>query len=483
MKLIDRILGWNPLAGRYAFTQLRPLNVVVSWIAYLCAVAMIVLLNLAGDEWRHRPTADLMRRLFASTVALQVLMLWVISLYTSGSIVREAMLDKSIEFLRLLPISPHARIAGMLVGRNLMLLALSIVNGVLAFALGLAGGVPLTTLLDVGALIATGAVALMLLAVLISGAEAQRRAQSGPVALFALCIFVIPYLFMLAAKWDDFFPQGAYASFFGCTFRLVSLIAAVILYFGIWIYAGLVRRFRHERAPLFTPGSSIGFMTGWIVLAVGLFWSGLSPNDPGPFLGLWMAILPPLLLLPAATARRHEDIVESISTGGDAPRLFPPRGNLRSGIINVGLWVVVALWLRPRAHEVPLIVGGLATFWLVVVLLYEGNSVCMPLTPRIQHLSIVIAILYMALPPVLAGVLRTENLVWFSPVGYLVMLVSSAEYGGIGQGSVSVPTYALIGVPWVNGVIILLLGRLIFWRYRALPLRVRAPREVADNSG
>ena len=480
MKPIDRILGWNPLAGRYAFTQLRPLNVGVSVFVYLCAVVMIVLLNFLGHRGSHRPVDKLVQDLFASIVALQILMLWVIGLYTSGSIVREAMLDKSIDFLRLLPISPHSRITGMLVGRNLMLLVLSIVNGLLALALGLAGRVPLTTLLDVGALIVVGATALMLLAVLVSGAEAHRRTQSGPVALFVLCIFVLPYLYMMAANWEDFFPQGVHARFFGCKFRLVPLIASIILYFGIWTYAGLVRRFSHERAPLFTPRTSIGFMAGWIVLAVGLFWSALSPNDPGMYLGLWMVLLAPLLLLPVGTARRYEDLVELHTTGGEAPRLFPLRGNLRPGVICVGMWAAVALWLHPVEHDIPLVVGGLTTFWLVAMLLHEGNVVYAPLSPRIQHLSLVIAILYIGLPPVLSGVFRIESILWFSPAGYLALLVDSARYVPVGQGSVSVPTAVLIGVPVVNGVILVVLGRLVLRRYRALALEGRAPREVAD---
>lgn len=468
MKLIDRILMWNPLAGRYAFTQLRPLNAGVSAFTYACALVMIVLLNLVGYRPLHRPMENVLRDLYASTVAFQILLLWVVGVYNSGSVVREAMLEKSLDFLRLLPISPHARIVGMLVGRNLMLLALATVNGLLAFALGLAGHVPMTTLLDVGALVATGAVALMLLTILVSGAESNRRRQSGPVALFALCIFVIPYLFMLAANWEDFFPEGAHGWFFGWKLRLVPLVSTIVLYFGIWSYAGLVRRFRHEREPLFTPRCSIGFTVGWIALAVGLYWPVLSPDDPGLYVGLWIVLLPPLLLLPIGTARRHGHLVESLATGGQMPRLFPPRGNLRPGIVNILLWTAVSFWLRPTEHNVYLVVIGLATFWLVTLFLHEATVVCEPMSPRIQHLSLVIAILYIGLPPLLAGVLRAENLLWFSPVGYLTSLLSSARYGPGGQGSVEVPLSALLSVPLVNGVFLLMLGRLIQRRYRAL---------------
>lgn len=469
MTLLDRILRWNPLAGRYAFTQLRPRNLGISVGIYACMVVILAMLTQLTNAGRAEPIEKVARGLFGMLMALQVFMLWIMGLYNSGSLVREEQQDKSIDFFRLLPISPHARIVGALVGRNLVLLALGVVNGALAGMLGLLADLPILSLLEIGALIAAGAVALMLAALLSSTVEIRRRVSSGPVGLLVLCVFILPYLFGMAAMWSEIFPKGAHGRFFGYSVRLLPLITAIVLYFGAWVYAGLVRRFRHEREPLFTPRGAVGFMGGFIVLMLGLFWSVLKPDEPGAYVGLWIVTALPLLILPFASARGYEDYAEYMAAGGDGPALWPLRGNLVSGAINLGLWLVFALLARP-AGAPGVLAGGvaaLATFWLVLLLTIEAGIVCTPLTPRIRHLAIFLTGLYFVLPPLLAGVLDAKDLAWFSPAGYLVFLGEIIDCLGRDR-PLDLSALALYAVPLVNLLLALLLIRLLRGRYRTL---------------
>lgn len=479
MQLTERILQWNALAGRYAFSQLRPRNFGISISIYSCTVVVMTLLYLLAHQPLMGRELVLMRQLYGGFLVLQVFMLWVFGLHGSSSVVREEMDDRSVDFFRLLPVNPHARILGTLVGRNLSLLLLALFNGILLLSCGLAGGVRITVLAQVCALVTSGGAALMLAGLLSSTAQGrQQQSRNNSMALLMLCVFLLPYIFAMAVEGKTLLDGRARAVFYGISLPLLPLITIIIIYFAVWVYAGLIRRFLYERSPLFSPVGAVGFMAGFVFLATGLFWSSLDSRGSYTPIFLWVVLALPLLIVPFSSSRTYESYGEAVAAQKPAPRLGSRHSNLAPSFVNLLIWMVVTALLLPAEESLSLWhVAGVASFWLVMLLWTETAVVCAPLTTYFRRLGVLMVVLYMALPPLLAGVFDWESLTWFSPVGHMVMLERLLlQY----PKEPDTPSALAVGrVVAFNITLAILLGYWIQLRYRALTATKCKPSQQA----
>lgn len=460
MTVIERLLRWNPLAARYAFPQLRPRNLAISLSMYAVVLVVILLMEQAVGEFG-------LRGLFHKLMILQVLMLCIVGLYVSGSVVRDEQRDQSVDFFRMLPITPRARIVGLLVGRNFVLLAVCAFNLLLATLLGLMSGIAPLLVIEVAALVTAIGLVLMLTAILSSTYYLHRRTSGGPMGLVLLCVFLLPYVFGLAAYGAENYPDGGDGSFFGLRIRLVTLITLVVVYFGAWIYRGLVRRFLYEREPLLTATGVILFVAGFCCLMLGLFYNRLQSGSGAALITLASMTAVPLVVVPFGSARRYDDYVEAALATGRRIRLPFRNTNLSAWLIADGIWFVT-MWLAARAAGSDLPVSALlalGTFWITLQWLQETAIVCVPLTNRVTQAALFGAALMIGLPLLLGGMFKSSELIWLSPVGYLGMLASMAEP----QRNFSEYTaWAWCGPLVLNILLLGLFGRIITRRYRGI---------------
>lgn len=461
MRLADRVLKWNALAGRYAFSQLRPRNLAIALGIYGSVLAVTALALLL----EYDSPAEYARGFYGFLVALQVFMLAVLGLWGSSSIMTEEAEDRSLDFFRLLPLNSREKISGLLFGRNLTLLLLAAFNAALIIAAGIVGRVPFPGVVQALALVTAAGGLCMMGGLLASIGRSRLGSRNSSVALLIACVFILPYLLALGAMWDELFPEGAKAFFYGFPLPLLALVTGIIAYFDGWLYAGLVRRFRNERQPLFSPAGSVAFMAGFLCLLVGLFWKVLGESPPEPRIGLWFAVslvsVPALVLLALGSSRSWENYAEEIASGQGRPGLLSRRANLAPSALNLALWMIPALCLLPPGGELGAAhVLAMASFWLVFLLLIEAILLGQPLTVHVKWLGLVAAALYMILPPLVAEVTGAEILSWFGPVSFQYELGSRIVVGE------ATPFPA--GVPILNLLFCLLLAAWIRGRYRVL---------------
>jgi hypothetical protein len=458
MTLAEHVFVRNALLGRYAFSQLRPMACAISAGIYLTVAALVFILGhtaFAKPHWFD--AAGFWRSMFVSFSVIQVFMLWVVGAYHAGSAVQQEIAEKSMDFFRLLPLSPAQKIVGVLVGRNVVTLALGLLNSLILAACGAAYGVRGTMLAEFVGFLWAVAAAAMLLAFLGATFESRGRLSNGPMLLLVFSVFFLPYLIGMGSHWSRSLARGTFVDFFGARLHLLAFLALLALYACVWLVVGLRRRFVNERAALFTPAGAIRFLFGFLLIGFGLTWKFFSEARMESVVVFWVSSGLAALAVAAGAFRNWDELHECARRTAIRPGLnVANMANPAVGTALLFLWGAFALVAdlvagMPIALEA---VPVLMTFGLVLLFLMEFGVTHAPLTGRIRVLAGFLAGLYCVLPLILSGVMSKGFFLVFSPLGYLTQIGAQGE-------SILAPLPA-------NAVWLVVLGALIRHRYRAV---------------
>ena len=434
MPLADQLARRNALLGRYATPQLRPLACGIAAGIYLLLAAAAVVLTLAATYAHgHLDVRGFWRALFVVFAALQALLLGVVGALLAGSAIQQEHAEKSIDFFRLLPLSPASRIVGILVGRNIVVLGLAAVNTLLVLGCGAAGGVSLRLVLEFLACAWIGGAAAMLFALLLSTHAPRRPTASQAGAAVLAAVFLLPYGIGLALNWHTTFPDGAYIPFFGWPVRLFVFLAALALYAGCWFVAGLCRRFGHERATVFSPAGARANLAGAAAILAGVLWSFARREPRVALLTFWCGTAVFLLLALFGSCRSWDDYQEAYGRSGRGPGWGSAnRSNLAHGAGMILLWGALAALAGLRTGRVlpPVAIMACMAFWGAFLALWEMSVTHAACSPRIHLLTGFLAGFYLILPLVLGAVLDAPELMAISPMGYIVALGDRAAVAG-----------------------------------------------------
>lgn len=275
----------NPLIQRYRFSLLRPKQVGIYGFLYAAIVALIILLNYTVFT-TFKPLIPALEKMpfnvyqvvYYQFLGLQVVILWFWASYNSGSAVTVEILRKSYIFFKLLPISALQKAFGVLLGSNLLAYALGILNFIPLLVLAVLGqmnavlvGYSWITVLAVACFLNT-------LTLLLSiNPDAKKHRRLGTLILVVLAVwglmFAMGMLFSTNRSVQEI--QLLRVKFFQWELPGFPVFSALLLYFTAWMLWGIVRKFRDDRAPLFSTIGSLGFVVGWEIITTGLFWSFL----------------------------------------------------------------------------------------------------------------------------------------------------------------------------------------------------------------
>jgi hypothetical protein len=427
MTFAEQLVRRNALLGRYAFSQLRPMACGISAGIYLTVVVLVFLLGYAAHL---RPsgvldTAGYWRSLFISFAVLQIFMLGIMGVYHAGSAIQQEVTEKSMDFFRLLPLSPAQKIVGVLVGRNLVTLTLGVANTLLLVVCGMMRGVQGWMLAEFVVFLWVATAAAMLAAFLLATLEGSGRRTSGPMVIILGSVFFLPYTIAVALNWQEFFPHGASLHFFGARLRLFAFLTLLALYAGLWLVLGLRRRFVNERASLFTPGGALACLGGLLVIALGLGWTSFPTKQEAAVLVCWTFTAIAALLIAAGTYRSWDDYFEVFGQTSVGPGLGGANlSNLSVGTAMLLLWGGAALVADQLAADAIAAVSipVLITFGLVLLFLLEFSITHAPLTMRMRGLAAFLAGLYFVLPLIISAVTDNGYYLRFNPCGYLVQM-------------------------------------------------------------
>ncbi|MDZ4199074.1 MAG: hypothetical protein U1E27_07300, partial [Kiritimatiellia bacterium] len=263
----------NALVRRYALSALRPRYLWLNIGMYVIGLALIGLLNalaLKSGTAYNGSTRLCLRSIYGQLLALQFLLLWVWGGYNTGNALREEILHKSYDFFQLLPLRPWQKLFGLVVGRNLLALALAGITAIAQLALGLASRVPLFLQLQLA--FALGVTTALIWCVLTLSSIRPFQGKSRQNEVWALMLIfpafvVVPMVIQVVQMVASGNALADWRiSFFSLNFPGVLLVGIITSYFVSWAALGTMRRLLRSDVILFSPSGAYRFLAGCLVI-------------------------------------------------------------------------------------------------------------------------------------------------------------------------------------------------------------------------
>ncbi|MDD5491496.1 MAG: hypothetical protein PHV60_02285 [bacterium] len=430
----------NPLIQRYRYSLLRPKDIWIYSSIYIGIVSLILFISYlivwpsVNDSGKSVVTVH--QGVYAVFAVLQIIILWLWGSYNTGSAIPNEILRKSYDFFRLLPSTPLQKATGVLFGSNLITYALGLVNFILLIIFGFLGGInPLSLFSSLLFLIA---MTLLLnsfsLMSSINPSLKQRRNINQVSKLIVLGFFLLPYLSMFIIN-SKFFSSDV--TFFFLKIPSGIFTSLVVFYFAGWILSGVIRKFRYEGVPLFSPAAAVLFLVGFEVLSLGIFW----PYYKQEMMYEASRIVPlfTLFILSAGTLKDHSKYLE-ISRSILIDRYSGKLSNINRFLLqsnlsfSIGLFIIWSLFTFITSFAVQgSIVSNLFTvlnfftFIMFFVSLFELNILCSQKYRKIWLLLVFMGLLSLFLPLILAASLRSDTVYIHSFFGYISSFVTAKD--------------------------------------------------------
>jgi hypothetical protein len=273
-----KIMSNNPLIYRYRCSNLRKGQLAVFLLIYLVVAALILFFNLSAYYTiDHFMTENQAAKTFNSTIQnifyqflfleLILLIFWG-GLNTAG-VISEERKNHAYDFFRLLPLSPIQKVIGVIVGRNLAVLIIAVLNLIPIILMALLCKMPIMLVFQLLLVTFFLGVAINGLALLSSlENSAGKVGQVNTVAVVFLFFLLSPFIFQmmeLIATTKNL--QSLTWPFFKMQVPVLVVVSILALYVFIWSIVGALRRFTHENEPLFTfKGGLLCFVLFEIIL-------------------------------------------------------------------------------------------------------------------------------------------------------------------------------------------------------------------------
>ena len=444
----------NALIERYRFSQLRPKYVWLFFTIYVTIVLLIAVINASALKINGiYSSRHLCHNLYYQLLVAEILIVCFWSSYLSGTVIRDEIANKSYDFFRTLPLPPASKAVGILIGRNLVPLLLAALGALLVLILGVAGKVSPRLQCHVMFIVFSTAILFNTVSLLSSLVAPPTRKATGAGGLILIGLLLLPGV---AAGLANSIRAGSVDmiefSFYGVACPAMLLVGWLSIYFSVWAFIGVTRRFTREAVPLFTPTGAGVFLLGTSAIALGFFWHALRATVPAPAFAVVAFCLVsaiPLVILPFASRKtlnmyleRSGQMEEPVACGMSVLR-FLPYSNLSAWLILYLQWACFALWALRYQGDLswPTAVGSVLmmfTFYVFFVLLvelytfYESHG-------KMHILLCFVVGLHLFLPMILASTLQAGELVRFSPFGFIAFLSGTlGAGGGLPPGSSSV---------------------------------------------
>lgn len=457
----------NPIIRRFYYSQFRPSQFWTFASLYIAVVLLTLLINTSIYQvgQAYAGPQDLFRGLFLQFAILEVFLLWLLGPINCSGVITREIADKSFDFFRMLPLSAAQKTIGIVVGRNLFILAVSAINLLICLAFAVAGGLSAPLIFQMLAVLVTSSLALNVSGLLFSVLSFRNIKQNSIPVLLVMALFAFgPIVGSLGSAVNKGAIEYETAAFFGFEIPLLNLVSICLLYAAVWAYIGSVRRFTFEYEALFSRFGAAVFLISFLVLLLGLFYEafysgGLSiENTVHAF---WMIGLLPVGIVPVLAMRGYDKYVEVSRRvrQGLWSRLFL-QSNIVTGLLLFAVWFVfgVAVCVSTQYPAVEFIAFAVAAFsFLMVILAFvETYTVLLPKNEKIGYLLGFAAVLYCVLPLILHALFEAEGFALLSPLQL------------IGFWKIVSELTALANPLVLNAVIVALLSILIYKRYSGL---------------
>lgn len=426
----------NPLIQRYRYSLLRPNQFWMYQIIYFCIIGILLLINAL--IYYHSPNNSLkespviFKWMYYQVLTFEILILWIWATHNSNQAIRHEIRRKTYDFFKMMPVSSNRKAAGILIGTNLVALLFAAYNLLLLVILGFLGEVDFR--MQAYTFLAILSVALLLnsVSLLSSTRTEQRHAQSSAVSLLLLGLILAPMVIGgVNVLWESRSLNSS-VRFYFLNIPAPLTISFISLYFFLWSFCGIVRRFNFERRPLFTYFSALLFMGGFCILTGGFYWAYLDKTSLAVLYSFWLVTFIPLLLIPFGVARTYDMYLEGLrssewdGSNNKMIRSLFKNSNLFLWLSLFVIWALFSMGMGIKSGASPAALMSsilmLLSFVLFFSVLFELHKLYEPVYSRIKWLLGLVLLIYILLPLIVSGILNKENLMLHSPLGYIVNL-------------------------------------------------------------
>lgn len=449
---------------------MRPRQLWVYITIYVSLVGLLLFLNYAAYK---KPgilyvPVDFFENVCYQLLIFQVVLLCAVGAYNSGSAIRDEILGKSYDFFRMLPISAGKKTAGILVGKNLVVLLFGLINFVLLVIFGRLGEINAPVLWQSFFALLSVVVLTNSTALLSSIDPANRKRKGGIVTTIVLLLFLGPFLMRIfAAAWQLPLLEDIRAHFYTIALPPLVLAGLIALYFSVWSIIGVLRKFTREDEPLFSRPGAYLFVLGYEFVLLGLFYRHLGAGGTTASwinYWYWLISLLPVLTVPVWSIRGFDKYFEHSGSIrrrlGESKSMMPCMllySNLSVALGLFAIWaafavgttVMAGIGLLPQLY----LIWILFSFYLFLVLLLELYVVCTPLSSRMGLLLAFVALVYVTLPPILHGILDSETLYLYSPAGFLFGMFRNLDGEMTPQAGV-----------WMMNLLLCVIPAILIWK-------------------
>jgi hypothetical protein len=467
----------NPIIRRYRFSQLRPQQAWVFGAVYAGIVLLVLFINSSlyrYEDTYYQTSIHLYKGLFVQFAIIEVFLLWLLCPANCSTVVSREIADKSFDFFRMLPLSAAQKAVGILIGRNLFCLLVAGVNLIFCLFFAVVGELSGHLIAQLLTILASIALALNLLALMLSLMNYKKRKNTSIPVLVVFGLFAFgPVMGSLMDLAHEQKIETTTAFFYTLEMPLLYVISMCAVFVAIWAYIGVLRRLTYEYEALFSRLGASLFMITYAAMLGGLFYKGLlMSDDPDTPRFFWLLGLLPVAIVPLFAIRGFDRYLEITRTAHRVKGLFGRlliNSNILSGLVLFAIWLVFAIAAAITAQAVGVELLWLSlialSFSLVIWALVETFSLWKPKNEKIGYLLSFLAILYLVLPFILSGLFENPMLLLFSPLG--IWNVFNPEYREI----------SVLLMPLVfNLICLVILGLCIVERYFDL-VKIRSQME------
>lgn len=442
---------------------MRPRQLWIYITIYIAVIALIVFINYTAyqyQEWFGNQIR-FFKGLYYQFLILQVIVLCILGMLNSSSAIKDEVTGKSYDFFRMLPISAGKKAAGILVGKNLVVLLLGGVNFLLLIILGMLGRMNGVLLGRYFLAVISVAVLTNSVALLSSINPAKARKRNNIVLFIVLGFIFAPFVISsigIAIRRINIF-ENVTEKFYTIELPVLILISLVALYFSCWAIKGILRRFTREDEPLFTRMGAYIFMVGFELVLFGLFYEYLKDGAQKTNYLYWLISLLTVLLIPIWSLRsfdrylEHSGLIQSKSAGNkNLVSAFLRYSNLLPVLVLFAIWtagtIVTALMTGQGLLYNLYYIVILFSFYLFLMLLLELYVVYKPVSDKIGLLLSFITIVYLFLPLILSVILDNKEVYLYSLLGFCARILSNKSAPGfLAQTGILLINIALCTIP------------------------------------
>jgi hypothetical protein len=259
---------------------LRPRQLWISVTIYIGIISLILFINYTAYQYRELfPARTLfLRGVYYQFLVLQLIVLCILGAINSSSAIKDEVTGKTYDFFRMLPVSAGKKAVGILVGKNLVVLLMAVVNFIILAILARLGEVDNTLLGHYFLALISLAVFTNSIALLSSIKPFAAKKKTHIVTFIILGFIFAPFLLSaigIAVRRFNVL-ETVTAKFYTIELPVLVLISLIALYFSCWSIKGILRRLTREDEPLFTRIGAYLFIIGFEVGLFGLFYAHLE---------------------------------------------------------------------------------------------------------------------------------------------------------------------------------------------------------------